>query len=125
MRFLIDECLTLDLISIATCAGYEAYHVAHVGKASWKDLNVVRYADEGDFVLVTNNASDFRKLYASRSLHAGLIIIVPNAAREMQKALFQGALDQLTTTGELINGVLEVDIKGDEFTYTIYDLPEN
>jgi predicted nuclease of predicted toxin-antitoxin system len=33
MKFLIDECLSIDLISIASLAGYEAQHVAHVGKA--------------------------------------------------------------------------------------------
>jgi predicted nuclease of predicted toxin-antitoxin system len=57
MRFLIDECLTIDLLSIAGQAGHEAQHVAHVGKAGWKDWNVARYAAEGDFVVVTNNAS--------------------------------------------------------------------
>jgi hypothetical protein len=35
---------------------------------------VVRYARDGDFVLVTNNASDFRRLYAAQPLHAGLVI---------------------------------------------------
>jgi hypothetical protein len=46
--------------------------VAHVGKAGWKDWNVLRHACENDFVLVTNNAADFRKLYAEEPLHAGL-----------------------------------------------------
>ena len=57
MRFLIDECLSIDLVSVASGVGHEAQHVAHVGKAGWKDWNVVRYASDGDFVLVTNNAS--------------------------------------------------------------------
>jgi predicted nuclease of predicted toxin-antitoxin system len=65
VRFLIDECLTVDLVSVARQAGYDAPHVAHIGRAGWKDWNVVRYAREGDFVLVTNNASDFRRLYAA------------------------------------------------------------
>jgi hypothetical protein len=73
MRFLIDECLSIDLISIASQAGHDAQHVARVGKAGWKDWNVARHAAEGDFVVVTNNASDFRRLYA-QPLHAGLII---------------------------------------------------
>jgi hypothetical protein len=34
--------------------------VAHVGRAGWKDWNGVRYACDGDFILVTNNASDVR-----------------------------------------------------------------
>jgi predicted nuclease of predicted toxin-antitoxin system len=70
MRFLVDECLSIDLVTIARRADCEAQHVAHVGKAGWKDWNVLRYAAEGDFVLVTNNASDFRRLYQSRALMA-------------------------------------------------------
>jgi hypothetical protein len=35
-------------------AGHDAQHVAHAGKAGWKDWNVVRYARDGDLVLVTN-----------------------------------------------------------------------
>ncbi|HEY4212377.1 MAG TPA: DUF5615 family PIN-like protein [Steroidobacteraceae bacterium] len=33
MRFLVDECLSLDLVTVATEGGFEAHHVAHVGKA--------------------------------------------------------------------------------------------
>ena len=46
MRFLIDECLSIDLVSIAGQAGHEAQHVARVGKAGWKDWNVARHAAE-------------------------------------------------------------------------------
>jgi len=63
MRILIDECLSIDLIPVANVAGHEAQHVARIGKAGWKDWNVARYAAEGDFVLVTNNATDFREIY--------------------------------------------------------------
>ena len=37
MRFLIDECLSVDLVTVAGESGYEARHVAHVGRAGWKD----------------------------------------------------------------------------------------
>jgi len=95
MKFLIDECLTIDLVSIAGEAGHEARHLAHVGKAGWKDWNVACYAADGDFVMVTNNASDFRRLYAMQSLHAGLVIIIPSVNRVEQQQLFRGALDEL------------------------------
>lgn len=124
MRFLIDECLSIDLVLTASQAGHEAQHVARVGKAGWKDWNVARHAAEGDLVLVTNNASDFRQLYATQPLHAGLVIILPNVNRVMQRQLFQGALDELARVGEPINRVLEVDIEGDEVTFRLYDLPE-
>ena len=123
MRFLIDECLSIDLVSAAGQAGHEAQHVARVGKAGWKDWNVARYAAEGDFVVVTNNASDFRRLYATQLLHAGLVIIIPSVNRMQQQQLFLGALDELARFGELINRVLEVDIDDDEVTFKLYDLP--
>jgi hypothetical protein len=37
VRFLIDECLSLDLVGEARRAGFAAYHAAHVGKAGWED----------------------------------------------------------------------------------------
>jgi predicted nuclease of predicted toxin-antitoxin system len=114
MRFLIDECLSIDLVSIATQAGHDAQHVARVGKAGWKDWNVARHAAEGDFIVVTNNASDFRRLYAVQPLHAGLVIIIPSVNRVEQRRLFFGALDELARVGEPVNRVLEVDIEGDE-----------
>jgi predicted nuclease of predicted toxin-antitoxin system len=123
MRFLIDECLSIDLVSVASQAGHEAQHVAHVGKAGWKDWNVAAHAAEGDFVLVTNNASDFRRLYAAQTLHAGLVIIIPNVNRIVQQQLFRGALDELAKFGEPVNRVLEVDIEGDDVTFKLYDLP--
>jgi hypothetical protein len=48
VRFLIDECLSVDLVTVAEESGNEAQHVAHVGRAGWKDWNVVRYALEVD-----------------------------------------------------------------------------
>jgi len=123
MRFLIDECLTIDLVSVAHQAGHEAHHAAHVGKAGWKDWNVARHAAAGDFVVVTNNASDFRQLYAAQPLHAGLVIIIPSVDRVRQQQLFRGALDELAQIGEPINRVLEVNIESDEATFRLYEFP--
>ena len=123
MRFLIDECLSVDLVTVAEESGNEAQHVAHVGRAGWKDWNVVRYANEGDFVFVTNNASDFRQLFAAQPLHAGLIILIPVVKRMLQQRLFKAALDELDAIGEPVNRVLEVDLDGEEVTLTLYDLP--
>jgi hypothetical protein len=88
-----------------------------------KDWNVASYAGEGDFIVVTNNGDDFRKLYATRLLHAGLVILVPNDGRAVQKRLFTGALDYLAHAGELVNRVLEVDLKAKDITFRLYDLP--
>jgi len=123
MRFLIDECLSLDLVQIASREGYEAQHVAHVGKAGWKDWNVARHASDGDFILVTNNAADFRKLYATQPLHAGLVILLPSVNRQVQKQLFSGALDWLAGEGEPVNHILEVSLDGEEVTFSFYEWP--
>jgi predicted nuclease of predicted toxin-antitoxin system len=123
VRFLIDECLSIHLVSVAGQAGHDAQRVAHVGKAGWKGWNVVRYARNADFILVTNNASDFRRLYAAQPLHAGLVILIPVVSRLLQQKLFRAALDELAALGEPINRVLEVDLNGDDVTLALYDLP--
>lgn len=83
----------------------------------------MRHAAEGDFVLTTNNAGDFRRLYGTQPLLAGLVIIIPNVNRAMQQQLFRGALDELARSGEPINRVLEVDIDGEDVTFSFYELP--
>ena len=103
--------------------GYEAHHVAHLGRAGWKDWDVVRHACEQDFVVVTNNATDFRALYAAQPLHAGLVIIIPSVNVTLQQQLFQGALEELAAIGEPVNRVLEVDLDGDVLTFELYELP--
>jgi predicted nuclease of predicted toxin-antitoxin system len=123
VRFLIDECLTVDLVSVAGESAHKAQHVARIGRAGWKDWNVVRYAREGDFILVTNNASDFRQLYAVRLLHAGLVILMPVGNRHLQRRSFKAALDELAVIGEPVNRMVEVDLDGGEVTLTLYELP--
>ena len=83
----------------------------------------MRHARDGDFILVTNNASDFRRLYATHRLHAGLVILIPAVNRVLQQRLFQCALDELAVFGEPINQVLEVDLDGEDVTLAVYDLP--
>jgi predicted nuclease of predicted toxin-antitoxin system len=125
MRFLIDECLPPTLTDIANQEGYEAQHVARIGKAGWSDHNVVRHASEGDFTVVTNNAGDFRKLYAAKPFHAGLVILLPNTGADVHKQLFKYALELLAEKGEPINQVLEMGLDGQDMTFKFYNLPES
>ena len=82
-----DECLTVDLVAVAGESGHEAQHVAHVGRAGWKDWNVVRYARDGDFVFVTNNASDFRQLYAAQPLTVEIVPTPVNDAGDVERSI--------------------------------------
>jgi predicted nuclease of predicted toxin-antitoxin system len=63
-----------------------------------KDWDIARHAQENDFVFVTNNAADFRALYATQELHPGLVILIPNVRADLQRRLFTGALEQLVVT---------------------------
>ena len=71
MRFLIDECLHTSLTDIAHKAGYEAHHVSRRGWSGVKDHFLRELALHEEFVFVTNNAGDFRKLMGEAELHPG------------------------------------------------------
>ena len=81
------------------------------------------YARDGDFILVTNNASDFRRLYAAQLLHAGLIILVPVVDRDLQRRLFKPALDEFAIIGEWSIVCLDIDLYRDDVTLALYDPP--
>jgi predicted nuclease of predicted toxin-antitoxin system len=108
-KLLIDECLHPGLVAIAKERGIFAEFGPHVGKAGWQDHNLVPFAIENDYIIVTNNRRDFLKLYMRHDLHGGLIVIVPRAARDRTEELFRAALARLSAMNDdLVNKVLEV-----------------
>jgi len=120
VRFLIDECLHTSLADVANKAGREAHHVNRRGWSGLKDHQLREVALQGEFVFVTNNARDFRKLMEQTELHAGLIVIIPNVAPTLQRELFEHALLETTGLPDMINKVMQVDL--DEVR--IYELPK-
>jgi predicted nuclease of predicted toxin-antitoxin system len=123
LRFLIDECLHPTLADVAHGAGHEAHHVNFLGLASTKDHDLMPRIVEGDFVFVTNNAADFRRLYQAQAIHAGLVIIVPQTPPSQQRALFLAAMEEIGPDNGLINEALEVLIDGDEVIFNRYEWP--
>ena len=119
MRPLIDECLHTSLTDVANKAGHEAHHVTRRGWSGFKDHQLREAIVREEFVFVTNNARDFRKLMGQLELHAGLIVITPNVTPIMQRELFERALGEVTRFPDLINKVMEVDV--DEIR--AYELP--
>jgi predicted nuclease of predicted toxin-antitoxin system len=112
-RFLIDECLTFGLVAVAMERGFQADYVSHLGKRGWSDWNLVSYALDNDYVLVTNNRRDFLKEYAKVDLHNGLIIIVPDTKRPHQQLLFGRVLDAVSNRNDdLVNKLVEVLLDG-------------
>ncbi len=91
----------------------ESTHVTWLGMRSRKDWSIVRRAvADGYYVLVTNNATDFRALLGREEVHAGLVCINMAAnvmSLEVQRRLFALALDRLGGR-EPINELLEITL---------------
>lgn len=137
VKFLIDECLSLDLVAVARDRGFvESSHVVWMGKAGWKDWELKIFIVAGDWTFVTRNSVDFRGpadapktggQFANVPLHAGLICIngPPGMTAEVQCELFEAILEEIGSIGQLVNQVVEVDLDvGGEFTVHRYQMPE-
>ncbi|SMH26558.1 DUF5615 family PIN-like protein [Mesorhizobium australicum] len=124
MRFLIDECLHTTLVAVAQNRGHECFHVNWLGLSGETDWDLMPRIVDENFTFVTNNARDFRKLYANEELHAGLVIIVPQLLPARQRDLFEAVLAELEPEGELVNEVIEITLDGDVAEMTRYSLPE-
>lgn len=137
VKFLIDECLSLDLVTVARDRGFvESSHVVWMGKAGWKDWELKAFILRGDWTLVTRNSVDFRGPadapgtsgeYANVPIHAGLVCMngPGGMTAEVQCELFEAVLDEIGPIQQLINEVVEVDLEVDgEFTIHRYPMPE-
>ncbi|PDS41329.1 toxin-antitoxin system, toxin component, PIN family protein [Rhizobium anhuiense] len=124
MKFLIDECLHTSLVAVARERGHDCFHVNWLGLSGETDWDLMPRIIEEDFTFVTNNARDFRKLYAKEELHAGLVIIVPQVLPVLQRELFALILQDLADTQDMVNEVIEVTLDGEDAVLTRYSLPE-
>jgi Domain of unknown function (DUF5615) len=138
VKFLIDECLSQDLVDVARDRGFtQSSHVVWLGKAGWKDWELKPFILDGDWTFVTRDSVDFRGpvshpgtrgQYADVAIHAGLVCINGPAGinLELQCRLFSAALDEIGNVGQLVNEVVEVDLETPEEEITIrrYTLPE-
>ncbi|MBY3258865.1 DUF5615 family PIN-like protein [Rhizobium laguerreae] len=124
MKFLVDECLHTSLVAVAKHYGHDGFHVNWLGLSGETDWDLMPRIVAEDFTFVTNNARDFRKLYAREALHAGLVIIVPQVLPGQQRELFALVLQELAYSPDLVNEVIEIEIEEHEVLLTRYALPE-
>lgn len=124
MKFLIDECLHTTLVEVAAQRGHEARHVNWLGLSGETDWDLMPRIIAEDFTFVTNNASDFRRLYARQPLHAGLLIIVPQVTPARQRELFDLLLDELADGPEPVNEAIEIRLEDGEAVLERYALPQ-
>ena len=127
MKFLVDECLSPDLVALARKRGHgESTHVTWLGLRSRTDWFIVRRAIDDGYVLVTNNMADFTSLLGRQRVHAGLVClnVAPGLmSLDVQKRLFALALDRLGDN-EPINELLEITLTADRSVrIERYDLP--
>jgi hypothetical protein len=139
MKFLVDECLSTELTTLAKNRGHdEASHVVWLGKAGWKDWELKQIILDEDWVFVTKNSIDFRGpasspgakgQYRDLVLHAGLVCLNGPVGMDLdlQLELFAMALDELERDADLVNQVLEITLldANDEVDLLRYRLPSN
>jgi predicted nuclease of predicted toxin-antitoxin system len=123
VKFLIDECLHTSLTEVAVGHGHEGHHVVWLGLSGETDWDLMPRIIEENFTFVTNNAADFRKLFAREELHAGLVIIVPQVRPALQKELFGAVLSLMEEGDEPVNEVFEVAIEDGDIVIDRYALP--
>jgi hypothetical protein len=133
MKFLIDECLKPELVSLAHRTQYSAISVRDLGMCGTKDWKIAAYVIENDCVLVTHNSKDFRDTnggsgyLTKEQLHPGLICLNSDGSMtpELQMDLFETALQFLinNTITDLMNQVIEIDCSGDEVNIRHYEAP--
>jgi predicted nuclease of predicted toxin-antitoxin system len=127
VKFLIDECLSPELVALARKHGHgQSTHVTWLGLRSRQDWSIVRRAIDDSYVLVTNNTTDFTFLLGRESLHAGLVClnVAPGLmSLGVQKLLFALVLDRLGDV-EPINEFIEVTLSRDRSVrIQRYDFP--
>ncbi len=124
LRFLIDENLPPALVAPARERGFEAMHVNHLGLRTETDWDLLKVIAEQDWVLVTNNAIEFRGRYREIELHPGVVFLLPAVRRPEQLQLFEAALDHIQTHPDMINRALDVSFDAARVpVIEVYDIP--
>lgn len=137
MKFLVDECLSQRLTTMARDRGYgESSHIVWLGLAGMKDWDLIKRVAAEDWTLVTKNSYDFRGpadapgtpgLHAAQAIHAGLVCLngPPGMNLALQEELFEQAMDEIAALGDdLVNQVLEVTADKENITIDRYMLPK-
>lgn len=134
-RLLIDECLSPELVQLAVAGGHvQSTCVRDRGRLGIQDWELVSYALESDFVLVTRNAEDFRGagpddpggLLADVEIHPGLICLASDHELDLarQQQLFTVALEKMADLPDLVNQALEVHEREDgSISIILYEIP--
>lgn len=130
MKLWFDEDLSPTLVHVANDKGFEATCNRDRGVLGLKDPALRTLVQDEGAVFVTDNASDFRPMYARDHIHPGLIVLPGAHGRDVQQRLLSIAIDWIvnaaTAAGEspedyLVNTLVDV---GDDGACTAQALPD-
>ncbi len=99
-------------------------HVNHLGLRTEKDWDLLKIVENDDWVLVTNNAIEFRGRYRRIEVHPGVVFLVSSVRGPDQVRLFEAVLDHVRLLPDLVNRAIDTmfDPTG-RIVITDYDLP--
>ena len=100
------------LAKVARDHGYDAVHVTAIGLASTPNKLIAERAVQTGAIMVTNDARDYRRLYARFVSHPGLVILLPSVGKARQVQLFEAVIDFIASETSIIDQLVEIDAAG-------------
>jgi predicted nuclease of predicted toxin-antitoxin system len=105
MKILIDMCLSPEWVEALRSHGHEARHWSNIGDAHAKDSEIMDWAADGSFVVLTHDLDFGNLLYRNKaSLPSVIQVRTPSVLVEDIGALVFAALRQFET--QIMQGAL-------------------
>jgi predicted nuclease of predicted toxin-antitoxin system len=129
VKLWFDEDLSPTLVPVANELGFEATCNRDRGMLGSKDRDLRLQVQVEGYVLVSDNASDFRPMYAREDIHPGLIVMPArdgrakqqDLAREVLALIANAAADAAESTEDfMVDKLVEIDDQGQ---WQISELP--
>lgn len=122
MRLWFDEDLSPTLVQVANAVGFAATCNRDRDLLGASDARLRELVHAEGFVLVTDNAADFRPMLAREEIHPGLIVLPASNGRRRQQELADAVIQCIardaaaageTTEDFMVNRIVEIDDQGD------------
>jgi predicted nuclease of predicted toxin-antitoxin system len=129
VRLWFDEDLSPTLVQVAHELGFEGTCNRDRDVLGVSDAALRQLVQREGFVLVTDNASDFRPMYQREDVHPGLIVVPAGYGRATQRILTRDVISWISgvalESGQaaadyMLNRLVEIDQDG---SVTSYELP--
>jgi predicted nuclease of predicted toxin-antitoxin system len=129
VRLWFDEDLSPTLVRVAHELGFEGTCNRDRGVLGISDATLRKLVQREKFVLVTDNASDFRPMYVRDDVHPGLIVVPAGHGRARQQTLTRDVITWVANAAlqsdqdaadYMLNRLVEIDQHG---SVTSYELP--